>query len=67
LQADSPDLNKATALAPVERDGITVPPFAEGTPPNPNLGAYSDSAAPWQAGCSLPARQQLAPWGPVKK
>lgn len=65
LAPDSPAIGKALALKPVERDGISAPPFAPGTPANPDLGALRFGAPPWQAGCNLPERTTLAPWGPA--
>jgi len=66
LAATSPAAGKAVVLKPVERDGILVSPFAAKTPANPDLGAFAVGAPAWQAGCNLPERTQLAPWGPAK-
>ena len=66
LAATSPGAGKAESLKPTKRDGISVPPFAADTPTNPDLGAFAVGAPPWQAGCNLPERLILAPWGPVK-
>jgi len=66
LAATSPAAGKAITLTSVERDGITVSPFAADTPANPDLGAFPIGAPAWQAGCNLPERTLLAPWGPAK-
>jgi hypothetical protein len=65
LAPDSPALGKARPLAPVERDGMAAAPFAADTPANPDLGAFRSGAPAWQAGCNLPERATLAPWGPA--
>ncbi len=65
LAADSPAIGKAQPLASIRLDGITVPPSAAGMPHDPDLGAFRSGAPVWQAGCNLPERTTLAPWGPA--
>ncbi len=65
LAEGSPAIGAAKPLEAVKRDGVTVPPFAADTPPHADQGALPSNAEPWQAGCDLPERPTLAPWGPV--
>jgi hypothetical protein len=44
---------------------MAAAPFAADTPANPDLGAFRSGAPAWQAGCNLPERATLAPWGPA--